>query len=187
MICTIGTRVKLVNKSYRDSSSNPIWDGRYGKTNGSVVDINQNLPFPVTVNWDNGDHNCYQLSDLEEINGFDTLLVDAPTTATELLYRYPYYSYDYGMCIKLEKCPQKDKEEPKKTTMEKLNVFIKKLVDADTQLLLKYGYLNGDLMPTEKYKAYLNEQFYLEGMTKVVAKAKEDEAEAKAKETKESK
>lgn len=44
----------------------------------------------------------------------------------------------------------------KKNIMEKLGIWVRKLVDKDTRILLKAGYLNGDLEPTDKGKLALD-------------------------------
>ncbi len=57
----IGDRVRLTKDQLGDTESNPIWNGKHGKTKGTVVDIHYNLvllPF-VIVKWDGGKKNAY--------------------------------------------------------------------------------------------------------------------------------
>lgn len=69
---------------------------------------------------------------------------------------------------------------PKKTIMTTLNTMMKKLLDADTQTLVKAGYINGDLeLTTEGKQALIEIIFDLNKSALVaVAQAKLDEAKA---------
>lgn len=68
----------------------------------------------------------------------------------------------------------------KNTIMFKLNNYIKKLVDADTQALLKAGYINGDLQPTGRGQDALISILFFANKDALVAAAKEEIAEAEA-------
>lgn len=59
----------------------------------------------------------------------------------------------------------------KKTTMEKLGVMMKKLLDADTQTLVKAGYINGDLDLTNEGKEMLWTMVFDANKTALVAAA----------------
>lgn len=69
---------------------------------------------------------------------------------------------------------------PKKTIMKKLTNYIKKAVDANTQELLKAGFINGDLMPTYEGEQAIKEILWFANYEALVAKAKEINAEAEA-------
>jgi len=64
------------------------------------------------------------------------------------------------------------------TIMKKLSNFIKKTVDGDTQELLKAGYINGDLEPTDEGKNRLGEILWFANLPAIVALAKEANLEA---------
>ncbi len=68
--------------------------------------------------------------------------------------------------------------------MRKLSNFIKKSVDADTQELLKAGFINGDLEPTSTGEEELKQIQWFANLPALVARAKELNAEAE-KESKE--
>lgn len=78
--------------------------------------------------------------------------------------------------------PLQDK--PKKTVMKKLNNFLKKLVDADTQELLKAGLLNGDLELTCQGIYELQAIMFFANKDAMVARAKEINVEAATEEAK---
>lgn len=65
----------------------------------------------------------------------------------------------------------------KTTIMKKLSNFYKKLVDADTQALVKAGYLNGDLEPTEKATNALQEILFFDNKNELIKRAQEEIAE----------
>lgn len=69
------------------------------------------------------------------------------------------------------------------TLMKKLSNFVTKCVDADTQALLKAGYINGDLEPTEKAFDKIDEINFFANRAALVVAANEEiaaeEAEAK--------
>ena len=65
----------------------------------------------------------------------------------------------------------------KKTTMNKLTSMLKRLLDADSQLLYKAGFLNGDLEITEEGLKELNGILFNAYMPQLVEKAKEIIAE----------
>lgn len=67
---------------------------------------------------------------------------------------------------------------PKKTIMKTLSNYYKKLTDADTQALVKAGYLNGDLEPTCKADAAIKEINFFTLKAQLVEKAKEEILEA---------
>ncbi len=69
----------------------------------------------------------------------------------------------------------------KKTIMKKLSNFYKKLVDADTQVLVKAGYLNGDLEPTDKAEAAIGEILFFIHKAELIERAKVEIAEDEAK------
>lgn len=70
---------------------------------------------------------------------------------------------------------------PKKSIMKTLNNFITKLVDADTQALLKAGYLNGDLLPTCEGIKALEEILFFANKQALVDSAKAKIAAEEAK------
>lgn len=61
--------------------------------------------------------------------------------------------------------------------MKKLSNFITKTVDGDTQDLLKAGYINGDLEPTEKAFDKIDELNFFDRRAQLVVSAKEEIAE----------
>lgn len=72
----------------------------------------------------------------------------------------------------------------KKTVMKTISNFIKKMTDADTQDLLKAGYLNGDLEPTSKVDSKLREIHFFAHKKELVEAAREEIKEAEASEKK---
>jgi hypothetical protein len=62
---------------------------------------------------------------------------------------------------------------PKKTLMTKLNTMMKKLLDADTQTLVKAGYINGDLELTSAGRDALNTIVFQANKAALVAMAQE--------------
>lgn len=74
-----------------------------------------------------------------------------------------YYGLDYGF----------DYIKPKKTLMNKVSTMMKKLLDADTQTLVKAGYLNGDLDLTDKGKTALNTIVFMANKADLVVSAQE--------------
>ena len=66
----------------------------------------------------------------------------------------------------------------KKTFMKQLKGLMKKLLDADTQKLVKADYINGDLELTEKGKNTIFEMIFLENKAELVKLAEEEIKEA---------
>lgn len=67
---------------------------------------------------------------------------------------------------------------PKKTIMNKVSIMMKKLLDADTQELVKAGLINGDLMPTYDGISELNAILFIANKAALVERAHEINAEA---------
>ena len=66
----IGDKVKLVTNRYGDHKNNPVWNGQFGKIEGTITDKYSNLIF---VKWTKyKTNNNYDVEDLalieEEIN-----------------------------------------------------------------------------------------------------------------------
>jgi hypothetical protein len=68
--------------------------------------------------------------------------------------------------------------------IKKLSNFYKKFTDAKTQSLVKAGYLNGDLEPTNKAHDKVKEIAFFESYDALVDAANEEIAEAEAEEAK---
>lgn len=81
---------------------------------------------------------------------------------------------------KLFKLPIKNNNKPK-SMIKKLSNFITKAVNEDTQALIKAGYVNSDLEPTEKGYEALREILYFENQPKLVERAKAEIATEEAK------
>ena len=58
---TVGDRVILTTRKYKESPSNPKWGGELGYIEGTVVQL---IGDSIRVNWDNGATNGYTSSDL---------------------------------------------------------------------------------------------------------------------------
>jgi len=59
-----GDRVKYTSGQHYESSSNPLWNGKYGQIVGTVTSLDiRNGMFNVL--WDNKHSNCYYSKDLE--------------------------------------------------------------------------------------------------------------------------
>lgn len=84
-------------------------------------------------------------------------------------------SFDYPI--------NKIEEKNKKTIMKKINTFVKKLIDSDTQKLIEARFISEDLSLTSCGIAALQEILFFENKAKMVEKAKEIIAEEE-KETK---
>ncbi len=69
----------------------------------------------------------------------------------------------------------------KTTTMKKLNNFMKKLLDADTQKLIKAGLINGDLLPTTEGTDALAAILFAANKTELLAIADQMIADAEKK------
>lgn len=67
----------------------------------------------------------------------------------------------------------------KQPIMKNLNNMMKKLLDADTQALVKTEYINGDLELTSKAKEALFSMLYTDKKAELVALAKQEILEAK--------
>ncbi len=68
-----------------------------------------------------------------------------------------------------------------KNTMGQVNMMMKKLLDPKTQLLIKHGYINGDLQPTMKAIEVIDALQFDQFKDDLVALAEEDEKESKKK------
>lgn len=66
-----------------------------------------------------------------------------------------------------------------KTIMEQVSIMMKKLLDADTQTLVKAGYVNGNLDLTEEGKKALMASLFMANKTELVKLAQEKIDEAK--------
>jgi hypothetical protein len=66
----------------------------------------------------------------------------------------------------------------KQPIMKKLSNFYKKLTDENTQALVKAGYLNGDLEPTQKAQDAINEINFFALKDQLVERAKAEIKEA---------
>lgn len=71
-------------------------------------------------------------------------------------------------------------EKPKPTIMKKLSNYVKKMLDADTQALLKAGFINGDLEPTSLCKDELLSLMFFANRADLVARAHEVISESEA-------
>lgn len=65
-----------------------------------------------------------------------------------------------------------------KTPMKKVSIFMKKLLDGDTQKLVKAGLINGDLMPTAEGLSELDAILFMANKPALVTRAEEIIAEA---------
>lgn len=70
----VGDKVKLIVDNNEDTTSNPMWGGKYGYTKGVVVESykESNLPYPVRVDWIGQSWAFYKESDLELISSGET-------------------------------------------------------------------------------------------------------------------
>ena len=71
-----GDRVKLISEAHGDHLSNPLWGGKCGKVSGVVYKPDYEILVisfedTVFVNWNNGQHNCYSIRDLEFANNIN--------------------------------------------------------------------------------------------------------------------
>lgn len=87
-----------------------------------------------------------------------------------------YEDGEYGSAKESEGCYKIIKT---KTTMQKLGTMMKKLLDKDTQLLVKAGFINGDLELTEEGRKELLSINFEANKAKLVDIAKEKIAEEK--------
>jgi hypothetical protein len=67
----IGDKVKLITRYWGDWEGNPVWDGEYGKIEGTIIGFHENTRINsdewIDVNWSNGHKNSYHAKDLEII------------------------------------------------------------------------------------------------------------------------
>ena len=63
----VGSRVKLITRRHGDERVNPVWDGRSGNIVGTILELHDFVGLPIRVEWDNGKHNSYSISDLQEV------------------------------------------------------------------------------------------------------------------------
>lgn len=64
----VGDRVKLITYAHGESSSNPVWGGRFGKIEGKVTaagNYGEDQIFNLEVDWPNGLGNSYRERDLD--------------------------------------------------------------------------------------------------------------------------
>ena len=47
----IGDKVKLVTNRYGDHENNPVWNGEFGKIEGTIYTIDNTLSLPICVKW----------------------------------------------------------------------------------------------------------------------------------------
>ena len=71
-------KVKYVSGKYGDTESNPLWNGCYGKIEGTIIENSYGW---FNVYWDNGLRNGYEECDLEHIESdidimFNNLIID---------------------------------------------------------------------------------------------------------------
>lgn len=64
-----GDWVVYKNGSYGDSEYNPLWGGRCGNIHGQIINIGYD---GITVLWDNGKTNGYNLARLHLVRGLGT-------------------------------------------------------------------------------------------------------------------
>jgi hypothetical protein len=62
--CIIGLRVKYTSGNFGDHYQNPKWGGLEGKIWGVITRLNDQVPMPLQVDWDNGGSNSYHYNDL---------------------------------------------------------------------------------------------------------------------------
>ncbi len=67
------------------------------------------------------------------------------------------------------------------TFMNKISIMMKKLLDSDTQVLVKAGFINGNLMPTQEGLNELDAILFIANKAELVKRANEVIAEAEAK------
>lgn len=72
----------------------------------------------------------------------------------------------------------------KKNMLKKIGNYVKKMVDPETQALLKAGLINGNLEPTTEGMAELNSILFFANKDALIVRAKEIIAEAEAEENK---
>lgn len=79
-------------------------------------------------------------------------------------------------------CGQDDyyKKVNEKSIMQKVSTMMRKLLDADTQVLVKAGYINGDLELTDEGVSALNTVLFTANKAALVALAQEKIDEEKA-------
>ena len=58
----IGDKVKYTSNYWGEDRYNPLWDGKYGKVVGILMEIECGSYY---VNWNNGTRNSYRKNDLE--------------------------------------------------------------------------------------------------------------------------
>jgi hypothetical protein len=63
----VGDRVKYISNHWKDTETNPLWDGKYGRITGTIIPYIAN-DFTNKVLWDNGYTNSYCLDDLEIVD-----------------------------------------------------------------------------------------------------------------------
>ena len=61
----VGSRVKYTSNVWKDNKNNPLWDGKYGKIVGTIMEIDG----WIRVLWDNERYNSYNEGDIELIEG----------------------------------------------------------------------------------------------------------------------
>ena len=68
----IGARIKYTSNQYGDEFSNPSWNGKFGKTIGTVIKYDNGYSISKElcncIEWDNGSYNTYADLDLELID-----------------------------------------------------------------------------------------------------------------------
>lgn len=79
----VGDRVKYISGNHGDSAWNPLWGGAQGKMQGTVTEVDS--PFPIRVDWKNGEYNTYNVNDLEKLTPSDeTISQKAKSMLNEL-------------------------------------------------------------------------------------------------------
>lgn len=158
----VGDRVRFVNPMHPGQSYNPNMNEL-----GTVAALEPKT-YGIDVHWDESgnfkagvSHNEIELAEggrffvasLDYVNP----LFDAQWTMNQFMMSY------CGETIK-----------PKRTIMKTLNTMMKKLLDADTQTLVKAGYINGDLELTSEGRAALNTIVFQANKKELVAMAQEE-------------
>ena len=62
----VGDKVKYTSNYWGEDKYNPLWNGKYGKVVGILIEIEYKNYY---VNWNNGTHNSYRENDLELVEG----------------------------------------------------------------------------------------------------------------------
>lgn len=122
--------------------------------------------------------NCHWNDNMYKPNSGKHGVVDRINSSSENGQTY-HIKYDDGASGLGGKCCYE--LETKKTTMQKVSIMMKKLLNADIQTLVKAGYLNGDLDLTLKGQTALMVQLFESNRAELVKAAEEEIAEEEKK------